>query len=71
MKPLSLRLRGFGAYADEHTVPFAELAELGLFVVTGPTGSGKTTIFDAMAYALYGGLPGERPANGTNGDMST
>lgn len=63
VKPLSLWLRGFGAYAGEHTVPFAELAELGLFAVTGPTGSGKTTLFDAMAYALYGGLPGERPAN--------
>jgi exonuclease SbcC len=63
VKPLSLWLRGFGAYAGEHTVPFAELAELGLFAVTGPTGSGKTTLFDAMAYALYGGLPGDRPAN--------
>jgi exonuclease SbcC len=63
VKPLSLRLRGFGAYADEQIVPFAELAELGLFAVTGPTGSGKTTLFDAMAYALYGGLPGDRPAN--------
>jgi exonuclease SbcC len=63
VKPLSLRLCGFGAYADEQIVPFAELAELGLFAVTGPTGSGKTTLFDAMAYALYGGLPGDRPAN--------
>ena len=57
MKPLSLTLRAFGAYAGEHTVPFQQLAAMGLFTVTGPTGSGKTTLFDAMAYALYGGLP--------------
>ena len=41
-----------------------KLAKRGLFVVTGPTGTGKTTIFDAMVYALYGVLPGQRSSDG-------
>jgi exonuclease SbcC len=61
MRPLTLRLSAFGSYAEEEAVDFEALAPLGLFVVTGPTGAGKTTLFDAMAYALYGQLPGDRP----------
>ena len=60
MKPLSLEFTAFGSYPGTETVDFTSLADLGLYVVTGPTGSGKTTIFDAMAYALYGEVPGER-----------
>ncbi len=62
MKPLRLRFAAFGSYPGEETVDFAALAKRGLFVVTGPTGSGKTTIFDAMVFALYGELPGSRHA---------
>lgn len=61
MRPRRLRLAGFGAYPGAEEVDFDELARLGLFVVTGPTGAGKTTLFDAMAFALYGELPGGRP----------
>jgi exonuclease SbcC len=61
VRPQRLRLAGFGAYPGAETVDFDELARLGLFVVTGPTGAGKTTLFDAMAFALYGELPGGRP----------
>lgn len=61
MRPLALRLSAFGSYAGEEAVDFEALAPLGLFVVAGPTGTGKTTLFDAMAYALYGRLPGDRP----------
>ncbi len=61
MRPQRLRLAGFGAYPGAEEVDFDELARLGLFVVTGPTGAGKTTLFDAMAFALYGELPGGRP----------
>lgn len=62
MKPLRLRFAAFGSYPGEEVVDFAALAKRGLFVVTGPTGSGKTTIFDAMVFALYGELPGSRNA---------
>ena len=62
MKPLSLTLTAFGSYPGTEVVDFSALSGLGLYVVTGPTGSGKTTVFDAMAYALYGRVPGVRDA---------
>jgi exonuclease SbcC len=61
MRPLSLRFTAFGSYPGTEEVDFRRLAEHGLFLVTGPTGAGKTTVFDAMVYALYGALPGDRP----------
>lgn len=61
MRPQRLRLSGFGAYPGAEEVDFDSLAELGLFAVTGPTGAGKTTLFDAMGFALYGELPAGRP----------
>ena len=60
MKPLSLALTAFGSYPGTEVIDFTALSGLGLYVVTGPTGSGKTTVFDAMAYALYGEVPGVR-----------
>jgi exonuclease SbcC len=60
MKPLSLQFTAFGSYPGTEEVDFTKLIGHGLYVVTGPTGSGKTTIFDAMAYALYGEVPGAR-----------
>ena len=60
MKPLSLEFTAFGSYPGKEFVDFESLTGHGLYVVTGPTGSGKTTIFDAMAYALYGEVPGAR-----------
>ena len=62
MKPLSLSLTAFGSYPGTEFIDFTALSGLGLYVVTGPTGSGKTTVFDAMAYALYGKVPGVREA---------
>lgn len=61
MRPVALTLQAFGSYPGRETVDFADLAHLGLFVVTGPTGSGKTTLFDALSFALYGVVPGDRP----------
>lgn len=59
MKPLSLKITAFGPYAKETTLNFKEdLADQEIFVVTGPTGAGKTTIFDAICYALYGETSG-------------
>lgn len=58
MKPLKLKMGAFGSYADETTLDFAELGGNGLYLITGETGSGKTTIFDAISYALFGKASG-------------
>ena len=64
MRPLRLEFQAFGAYPGREVVDFNALSRRGLFVVAGPTGSGKTTVFDAMVYALYGVLPGQRVSAG-------
>ena len=60
MRPLRLTMTAFGPYAGTETVDFDRLTELGLFVVAGNNGAGKTTIFDALHYCLFGTLPGRR-----------
>jgi len=59
MKLLSLFMEAFGPYADPITIDFTSLENHALFLITGPTGAGKTTIFDAVAYALYGKASGD------------
>ena len=53
MKPISVRFRCFGPYMDEQFLDFSRLDESGLFLICGETGAGKTTILDAICYALY------------------
>ncbi|HAK99866.1 MAG TPA: SMC family ATPase, partial [Exiguobacterium sp.] len=58
MRPERLTLRAFGPFAGEETIDFTALAGRTMFVISGNTGAGKTTIFDALTFALYGETSG-------------
>ncbi|WP_368915218.1 AAA family ATPase [Exiguobacterium acetylicum] len=58
MRPERLTLRAFGPFAGEETIDFTTLAGRTMFVISGNTGAGKTTIFDALTFALYGETSG-------------
>ena len=59
MKPISLTIEAFGPYRDSVTLDFSQLENHSMFLISGPTGAGKTSILDAMVYALYGEPSGE------------
>ena len=68
MKPIKLEIQAFGPFVEKQVVDFERLSGDGLFLIRGITGSGKTTIFDAMTFALYGGSSGtdEKSKTGRN-----
>ncbi|WP_125105729.1 AAA family ATPase [Gulosibacter massiliensis] len=57
MRMLHLAFRGFGPYRDSQTIDFTSLAADALFLISGKTGAGKSTVLDAIAFALYGSVP--------------
>src|SRR5690606_4658185 len=63
MRPLMLRMQAFGPYAGEQLIDFTKLGNRTMFVISGKTGSGKTTIFDGISFAIYGKASGDDRAS--------
>lgn len=59
MKPLKLTMTGFESYCEKTEIDFTKLNSNGIFLISGETGAGKTTIFDAITFALYGSPSGD------------
>lgn len=69
MRPKSLEIEGLQSFMEKQTIDFETLGETGLFGIFGPTGSGKSTILDAITFALYGRV--KRAENGTQGIINS
>ena len=72
MRPIKLEMNAFGPYKEQTTLDFTKLNNQTLFLISGPTGAGKTTIFDAIAYALYDDASGNsRSKDAFKSDFAT
>lgn len=70
MKPVRLELAAFGPYEAQQIIDFAALGGAELFLVHGPTGAGKTSLFDGITYALFGKLAGTRGTDRIRSDRA-
>lgn len=71
MKPINLKMCAFGPFPKEVEIPFNKVAENGLFLISGETGAGKTTVFDGICYALFGKVSGSfRDVNTAKSDFA-
>lgn len=70
MRPLELKLTAFGPYAGEVRIDFSRFGDHGLYLIFGDTGSGKTMLFDAIAYALFGESSGSRDVRTLRSDFA-
>ncbi|MEB3184036.1 MAG: AAA family ATPase, partial [Cyanobacteriota bacterium] len=68
MKPHRLRIEAFGPYAEPAEIGFDTLSQEGLFLIHGSTGAGKTFLLDALCFALYGEVSGDRSVKGLRSD---
>ena len=72
MKPIKLKMSAFGPYKNEIDIDFNILGDNGIFLITGDTGAGKTTIFDAICFALFGEVSGSnRTIDSLRSDFAT
>ncbi|MCU8503621.1 SMC family ATPase [Vibrio vulnificus] len=72
MKPLKLTMQAFGPFAEREVIDFTQLGDNPLFLINGPTGSGKTSILDAICFALYGETTGnERQGMQMRSDLAS
>ena len=71
MKPIKLELRGFITYKDKIDIDFTRLYDKKIFIISGDTGSGKTSIFDAISFALYGKISRDIPMEKLRSDFLT
>ncbi|MBQ4646574.1 MAG: SMC family ATPase [Candidatus Gastranaerophilales bacterium] len=65
MRPLKLTMQAFGSFPSKVEIPFENLGKGNIYLISGVTGSGKTTIFDAISYALFNSSSGENRGNST------
>ena len=70
MRPLELKLQAFGPYAGKVDIDFSRFGDHGLYLIYGDTGSGKTMLFDAIAYALFGESSGDRDVRTLRSDFA-
>ena len=68
MKPHQLGIEAFGPYAERVSIDFDALSGEGLFLIHGSTGAGKTFLLDAMSFALFGEVSGDRSVKGLRSD---
>ena len=68
MKPHVLQIEAFGPYADPVEIGFDALSQEGLFLIHGTTGAGKTFLLDALCFALYGEVSGDRSIKALRSD---